>query len=429
MSVDDRGSGSGISRREWIAVNGSVLCALIAAAIPGCANRDKRRPTIVLCSGWQTANIGDIAHTPGLIQLLQKHLPEHNIIFWPKQTLDRGADEMLRRHFPAVEIVEGTWDDEETKRKVSRADFLLHGSGPAVQVRERLDAWSRELGRPFGIFGVTVSSVEESLRELLQQAEFVYTRESYSLRNIREAGVTKPVTGFAPDATFAMSIRDDARADEFMQVHDLQPGKFICAVPRLRKTPYYKIYPEDKYSPEQIAAVDRLNAGHAEIDHAKLREAMIRWVRETFGKVAVVPEMTYQLDIMDELLYRPLPEDVKKNVVLRDTYWLPDEAASLYARARAVLSFECHSPIISVNQGTPALYLRQPEDTIKGQMWYDLRFDDWVVEIEESSGEQIADILMNIQMNTDKSNEYLRQAMINAKEYHSTAMKQVRQCI
>ncbi|MFW6104173.1 MAG: hypothetical protein ACOC59_03795 [Bacteroidota bacterium] len=51
--------------------------------------------------------------------------------------------------------------------------------------------------------------------------------------------------------------------------------------------------------------------------------------------------------------------------------------------AFAVLSFECHSPIMSCFNGTPAFYLRQPEDTIKGQMRYDIGLEDWVFEIEK----------------------------------------------
>jgi hypothetical protein len=58
-------------------------------------------------------------------------------------------------------------------------------------------------------------------------------------------------------------------------------------------------------------------------------------------------------------------------------------------------------------------------------MWYDLGFDDWVVEIEESNGEHIADILMRIHSNYDASNEYLRNAMNVVSERHTTAMKEV----
>jgi polysaccharide pyruvyl transferase WcaK-like protein len=87
-----------------------------------------------------------------------------------------------------------------------------------------------------------------------------------------------------------------------------------------------------------------------------------------------------------EQLVDPLPADVKSRVVWRDTYWLPDEAASIYARAQAVISMECHSPLIALRNGTPAFYLRQPTDTCKGQMYRDFGAGEWMFEIDESDG-------------------------------------------
>lgn len=49
---------------------------------------------------------------------------------------------------------------------------------------------------------------------------------------------------------------------------------------------------------------------YKERDHAKLREAMIAWVRETGNNVLFCSEMTYLVDRMDERLIDPLPEDV-----------------------------------------------------------------------------------------------------------------------
>jgi hypothetical protein len=137
---------------------------------------------------------------------------------------------------------------------------------------------------------------------------------------------------------------------------------------------------------------------------------MIAWVRETGNKVLICPEMTYAVDIMDELLINPLPEDVKPFVIKRG-YWLPDEAASIYAKAHTVLSFECHSPIIAAANGTPCFYLRQPEDTIKGQMYYDLDFNNWVFEIDKTTGTQIADRLREVWKDYSKAKANLKSRM------------------
>lgn len=132
--------------------------------------------------------------------------------------------------------------------------------------------------------------------------------------------------------------------------------------------------------------------------------------------------MTYQIDIMDELLINPLPEDVKKYVVKRG-YWLPDEAASIYSKAFCVLSFECHSPIIAIRNATPAFYLRQPEDTIKGQMYYDLGFDKWVFEINNTTGKQILDRLMGIYSDCVDAQSYIKKGVDKADELFVSGTK------
>lgn len=69
------------------------------------------------------------------------------------------------------------------------------------------------------------------------------------------------------------------------------------------------------------------------------------------------------------------------------------------------MSAECHSPIISLVNGTPAFYVRQPTDTIKGQMYYDLKLEDWIFEIKETEGQQLADTLMKVYQNQDQSKQ------------------------
>jgi polysaccharide pyruvyl transferase WcaK-like protein len=129
-----------------------------------------------------------------------------------------------------------------------------------------------------------------------------------------------------------------------------------------------------------------LNARTVGPDHAKLRDLIVAYVRATGNRVVACAEMTYQVELAREQLVDPLPAEVKSRVVWRDTYWLPDEAASIYARAQAVISMECHSPLIALRNGTPAFYLRQPTDTCKGQMYRDFGAGEWLFEIDESDG-------------------------------------------
>ena len=98
-------------------------------------------------------------------------------------------------------------------------------------------------------------------------------------------------------------------------------------------------------------------------------------------------------------------------MVWRDTFWLPDEAASVYARAQAVVSMECHSPLIALHNGTPTFYLRQPTDTCKGQMYRDIGANDWFFEIDETSGPQLWSRLEGIVKNPAKAKAKVKEIM------------------
>jgi polysaccharide pyruvyl transferase WcaK-like protein len=393
--------GKTISRRNWIKQSGMGFSGILLSDLFGNLVRTtaKKDLTILLVSGWQDINIGDIAHTPGLLNVLETFLPESRIILW-KRSYSLEVEELLNRNFPKVRIIHGnvntdnSVESEDVKAAFAEADLMIHGSGPSVVGKTSLEAWVKATGKPFGIFGTTIQTIDKSLAELLKKASFIYTRETASLKVLEEAGIKAKAQFFVPDATFYLSIRNDEKAAAFLAGNSLEDKKFICVIPRLRKTPYYLQRPES-YSAQQIKEIDDLNNSKKETDHAKLREAMITWVRKTGNKVLVCPEMTYQVDIMDELLIDPLPDDVKPFVQKRG-YWFPDEAASVYAKTFAVLSFECHSPIIALRNETTAFYLRQPEDTIKGQMYYDLGLKDWVFEIEQTTGNQISGRLMEV---------------------------------
>ncbi len=264
------------------------------------------------------------------------------------------------------------------------------------------------------------------MKTLLSGASLIFTRETASIDALRKAGLSGNHIAFAPDATFALTIRDDAKAKAFLVANDLKPRQFICAIPRLRVTPYYRISANSGWSEAKIKEVNELNNKWKEADHAKLREAMIAWVRATGNKVLVCPEMTYQADLLDELLIDPLPADVKAKVV-KHGYWLPDEAASVYTQAHTVLSFECHSPIMAAVNGTPCFYLRQPQDSIKGQMYYDLGLGDWTFEIEQTTGQQITDRLMEVTKNYKAAQQNVRKALANVDDRYDKTFRLLKQ--
>ena len=78
-------------------------------------------------SSWQTVNIGDIAHTPGVLAIFERHFPDAEVRLRPSN-VGNGVEEMLQARFPKVRIVKG---DEDLKTAVDECDFLVHGSGPS----------------------------------------------------------------------------------------------------------------------------------------------------------------------------------------------------------------------------------------------------------------------------------------------------------
>jgi hypothetical protein len=78
---------SDISRRHF-------LTATLIAAMGFGAAAGTRPRRILLRSSWQTVNIGDIAHTPGVLALLERDLPEVEVRLWPS-SVGNGVGEML----------------------------------------------------------------------------------------------------------------------------------------------------------------------------------------------------------------------------------------------------------------------------------------------------------------------------------------------
>lgn len=373
----------GMDRRHFLS---STLATALVTSLQA-AGGPKR---IILRSSWQTVNIGDIAHTPGVLALLEKHLPDVEVRLWPSN-VNNGVEELLQKRFPQVAIIKGA---EALKTAFAECRFLLHGSGPSLVAQRDVERWHQETGKPYGVYGITVSaqpstattaSSDEAITKtmtILSGADFVFFRDSRSLALAKERGCTSPVMGFGPDGAFATDLRDDAAAEAFLTTHQLEIGKFLCCIPRLRFTPYWVI-PEKKAQPDPVkqARNDELK----EHDHAQLREAIIRITRETEMKVLICPEDKTQMAVGKEMLLDPLPDDVKKKVVWRPDYWLTGEALSTYVRSAGLFGNEMHSPIMCVGNGIPAIVCRWKEQTTKGYMWEDIGLGDWLFDMDDEA--------------------------------------------
>ncbi len=359
----------------------------------GLAAESGDAPRILLRSSWQTVNIGDIAHTPGVLRILKTHLPEAKVTLWPSN-VDNGVEELLLKEFPGLKIAKPRSD--ALKRAFDECDFLLHGSGASIVAQGDLVRWREETGKPYGIYGITfprkpsTSTSDRSSEamaqsvDVLSDAAFVYFRDSKSLELARSLGAKSPVMEFGPDGAFACDLRDAEKAEAFLAANKLQTGKFLCCIPRLRYTPYWTIKEGRAFDPVKHARNEEMK----EHDHAPLRDAIIQVVKETDLKILICPEDRTQMAVGKEMLYDKLPADVIDRVAWRPNYWLTGEAISVYVRSAGLFGNEMHSPIMCIGHGVPAIVCRFAEQTSKGFMWDDIGLSDWLFDHDSPADQQ-----------------------------------------
>jgi polysaccharide pyruvyl transferase WcaK-like protein len=354
-----------MNRRGFLA---STLAAAPTLALA--RTRPAAGKRILLRSSWQTVNIGDIAHTPGMLRLLEQYLPECDVTLWPS-SVDNGVDAMLKKRFPKLAIMEKTGEAKSEAFKTH--DFLLHGSGPGIVGQASLIEWHEKTGKPYGIGGVTWSFSDEGLK-VINNAKFAFFRDSVSLGVAKDHGATCPILEFGPDATFACDLVDQPAADGWLKEVGLEPDKFVCCFHRRRKTPYWEVKPNTPFNAE----ADALNEKMKEHDAAPVRDAVIAVVQQTPYKVLLAPEDATQMKVHKETIYDRLPDDVKPRVVWRPDYWLTDFAQGVYNRSLCIFGSEQHSPIMAIGHGIPAIVCRFKEQTSKGFMWRDIGLNDWL---------------------------------------------------
>lgn len=404
------GSAIKVRRRRFLE------CSMAAALAAACAvAAERRKPRLLLRSSWQVVNIGDIAHTPGVLALLEKHLPDAEVRLWASGDLSPEVAAMEQRRFPRLQIVKGTLGDDgrgsnrELDEAVKWADFLLHGSGPSLVAAKDVAAFVKHTGKPFGVYGITHGSFLSGGNdaELLSKARFVFFRDSVSLQRAREGGVKCPIMDFAPDGAFACDLRDEAKAEAFLQAQGLEPGKFLCCLSRLRYTPYWLVREGAKRDEKRHAR----NEAMKEHDHRALREAIAAVTRATDLKVLLCPEDMTQMAVGREMLYEPLPDKVKERVVWRENYWLTDEALSTYVRSAGLFGSEMHSPIMAVGNGIPAIVCRFEEQTSKGYMWRDIGLGDWLFDFDKPEDhERLVPAVLELAKNPALSKEKTERA-------------------
>jgi polysaccharide pyruvyl transferase WcaK-like protein len=390
----------------------------------------RRAPSILLISGWNLYNIGDVAITPGFLRLVRRYIPEARVM-----VLAASYPDELRaylRRFPEqvgdfdllpMEFQAGVPLSPEMEAAFAGADLLVLNSGMTLsygyygldwnRYLPRLLAFikARTLGVPYGVYGHSFDRIEPHAdllyRDVLGGAAFVYTRDSESLRLLQQRGVRCAEMAFAPDSTFAFDLRDEAYADAFLRRYQLQPRRFLAFVPRLDVSRFR-------------------DDGHEHIHATQTRQLIIEWVRRSGEPVVIVPEVARLLDTHRAMVYDPLPDDVRGLVSYHPDYWMPDQAQAVYARARLVVSAEMHSVILGLAAGTPSLHPYFRQAGLKQWMMRDLGLEDWLFDQDAVPFERMADAMLAVRADDERAVRRVEQAQAVVRRYQEQTMAMVR---
>lgn len=396
-----------------------------------CSGPVSKKPVILLRSGWQIENIGDIAHTPGFLALTEKYIPEAEVYFWPfYHYMPDEEIEMIQKRFPSLKVVYGklSADGEASTRELSEAidaaDLFINNSGPATLGWAEAVAFKKRTGKPYGVYGVTYGLYGIPETEMLKEAAFVFFRDTASLSLAKSDGIHPPIMGFAPDAAFAMDVLDEQKAMVFLEENKLDSNQFVCFLPKHRLTPVWlhkhknRPFDEERYT---------RNETMKERDHAPMIQAIIEIVRTTPLKVLIVHEDETQISIGKEWIYDKLPEDVKLRVVWHNHGWMPDEAVSIYKRSLALFSHEMHSPIMCIGHGIPATVVRWEEQSSKGLMWNTIGLSDWLFDFDkEEDINRYVPTILSIVRNPDAAKAKAEKAREFVEDKQEETMKIVK---
>lgn len=414
------------TRRHFIASITAALGGSVFAA-------DGKPKTILLQSGWDTVNIGDIGHTPGTLRVIEEHLSQVKVVLWAMK-LDDRVTAMLKKRFPKVDILQGSLTgtgekDVALQQAITNCDLFIRNSGMGQDISYM--QFCKKVGKPYGLFGQSYfpSMIEgkgaEERIALLNAASFIYTRETKTLSILKNGGIKTPVLEFGPDGCFGIDVRDEERGLATMKKLGLEERKFItiqlrtntAKLPGVDDTRTPKLNPLHP-TPEQIADDERRAA--------KYRELVTMWVKKTGHKVLIAPETIKEMGHNKRLIHDPLPPEIQKHVVNLEYFWNSDEAASVFARAHTIVCHEPHSPIIALANGTPIIHTYSEFHSPKCWMFKDIGLGEWLLEMDETPVAKMAETLFAIDADYPSAQAKVKKAMAYVHECFGKSMQHVK---
>jgi polysaccharide pyruvyl transferase WcaK-like protein len=92
-----------------------------------------------------------------------------------------------------------------------------------------------------------------------------------------------------------------------------------------------------------------------------------------------------------------------------------------------IISLDCHSPIIALAAGTPAIHLRVPTDNPhKSRMFADIGLPEWIHELEGMTGARLTELVMDIRREPAIAAQKVARAMTFVRGRQAATMAAVR---
>lgn len=325
-------------------------------------------------------NIGTAAHCPGTLAALKRHWPDVKFSVWASAPLVPELKRMMERRFPDVEIFVGD------KVPETDADIFLVSSGAGIAggVRRSIAVWRAKRGAkaPVGAYAIGYG---RELKKFTETFDFCFFRDRKALERAEKDSAAPEIHGFAPDAVFDFDAADDEGAAALLAEHGLEQGKFVCAIPGHRFTPWWEFT-----GGEPDAAKAAKNEEREMPDNAIVCAAIVEAVRNHGMKALLCAEQRTELPRAKRALYDRLPDDVKARCVVLRRFWSPDLALGVYRKSRCVFGIEMHSQVMALGNGIPACVFRHSGFGSKSGMWCDVGLEDWLLDIDTPDAERRA---------------------------------------
>lgn len=407
--------------------------------------RDGEKKIILLRSSWNDYNVGDIGHTPGTLRLIERYIPEADVLLWHESPRPI-TEALVARYFPRVKIVRGSFMQKDTplegdlKTAFDKAGVYIQNSGMGFNYGLFNYEWNGLIGNlspmlycidkgiPCGTYGQSYDKFAPPsmlfYRDVMNRLSFVYCREKESVRFLQDNDFKSPVLEFGPDGCFGIDVVDDAQGTAYLDANKLEKGKFL--VINIRTNTSKDDKPGDLMNP--VSTPEKREEDRRRL--AKVKALITYWVRKSGQKVLIIPEAQKEGRQAKIQLYDTLDNDVKEKVVCRQEWWTnADEAMGIIKYAHTAFGMEPHTLIMALTLGVPILHARPVSNGRKGWMFRDIGLPEWLFDIDKVTADELVAALSEIMAHYAAAKEKVNTAMSIVKDRQEKTMQYIKTLI